>query len=249
MTPTPAPESPTLAPPDSEQGPGSFLERLLMNRWSMARLAVLAATLLTVAWALDRLGLKDMLVTSWVDGQVKGHGLIGIALFVAVSAVATAIGIPRQIPAFLGGYAFGPVQGVGLALLATVLGAGMGFLYARFMGRSWATRSFPKTLQWLDAFLSGNTFAMVLALRFAPFTSNLVTNLAAGVSGAALAPFLIASSLGYLPQTVAFALLGCGTTIDPVVNGGIFIGLIVTSSGLGVWMWRTNRRRGRRVDA
>ena len=215
-----------------------------LDRRGVGRLVVLAATLLTVVWVLNRLGLKDLLGTTWVDGTIKGQGLLGIAIFIAVSAGATAIGIPRQIPAFLGGYAFGPLYGVLLALLATVLGAVIGFQYAHLMGRSWAIRRFPKTLQWLDAFLSGKTFAMVLALRLAPFTNNLATNLAAGVSGAAFFPFLAASALGYLPQTVAFTLLGCGTSIDPWVNGAIFVGLIVISSGLGVWMWRHNRRVG-----
>lgn len=225
--------------PSSEprQDRGQYLDRK-----AAARVAVMAVTLLGAAWIFNHLGLKDLLGTTWVDGQIKGHGPLGVALFVAVTAGATAIGIPRQIPAFLGGYAFGPLAGVGLALLATEIGAALGFQYARFMGRAWAIKRFPKTLEWLDAFLSGNTFAMVLALRLAPFTNNLATNLAAGVSGAAFLPFMAATALGYLPQTVAFTLLGCGTVIDPMVNGGVFVVLILTSSALGVWMWRNRRR-------
>jgi uncharacterized membrane protein YdjX (TVP38/TMEM64 family) len=203
---------------------------------------ILAATLFGIGWAVNHLGIKDMLAPQWVDGQIKGQGVWGIVLFVVVSAGATAVGIPRQIPSFLAGYAFGPLAGTALALLATLIGALVDFQYARSMGRSWAVRRFPKTLEWLDAFLSGKTFAMVLALRLAPFTSNLATNLAGGVSGADVLPFLAASALGYLPQTIAFTLLGCGTIIDPMVNGVMFVALILASSALGIWMWRNRRR-------
>lgn len=212
------------------------------DRKGVVKVFILAATLFGVAWVFNHLGLKQLMAPQWVDGEIKGHGVLGVALFVAVSAGATAIGIPRQIPSFLAGYAFGPLAGTALALAATLIGAAADFHYARYMGRGWAVKRFPKTLEWLDAFLSGNTFAMVLALRLAPFTSNLATNLAAGVSGAGTGAFLGASALGYLPQTVAFTLLGCGTSIDPMVNGVMFVVLILASSALGIRMWRSRRR-------
>lgn len=216
----------------------------LLSRPALLRLAVLAATLVAVGWLLDRLGLRDVMATNWVDSQIKGHGWMGMGLFMAVATLSMSVGIPRQISAFLGGYAFGLLEGTGLAILSSLLAAAGGFYYARYMGRDWLARRFPKATQWLDNFLSQNTFTMVLALRLAPFTSNLATNLAVGVSGAPFAPFLLASLIGYLPQAIAFALLGQGTTIDPVMNGIMVVTLIAASSALGLYMWRKTRGQG-----
>jgi uncharacterized membrane protein YdjX (TVP38/TMEM64 family) len=211
---------------------------LLRSRPALVRLAVLAATLLTIGWLVDRWGLRNVLETQWVDHQIKGQGWSGLLLFVTVAALSMSIGIPRQISAFLAGYAFGVEQGTVLAILATILAATGGFFYARYMGREWLGRRFPKATQWLDQFLAQNTFVMVVALRLVPFSSNLATNLAAGVSGAPYLPFLIASILGYAPQTIAFALLGQGVQIDPVTNIILVAGLIVVSTALGLYLWR-----------
>ena len=219
------------------------------SRPALMRMAVLAATLVLVGWMFDRWGLRDVLATKWVDTQIKGQGWVGLLLFVAVAGGSMAVGVPRQVSAFMGGYAFGVVQGSVLAVLAALLAASGGYFYAHYMGREWLARRFPKAAGWLDQFLSQNTFSMVLALRLVPFSSNLATNLAVGVSGAPFAPFFAASLLGYLPQTIAFALLGQGINIDPTVNGALVVGLIVVSSLLGLHMWRKNKAQGAGNDA
>ena len=70
-------------------------------------------------------GLDELLGTAWIDDQVRGQGWRGEALFIAVGALATAAGFPRQVIAFMGGYAFGFVAGSALGLLATVAGTGL----------------------------------------------------------------------------------------------------------------------------
>jgi uncharacterized membrane protein YdjX (TVP38/TMEM64 family) len=82
---------------------------------------------------------------------------------------------------------------------------------------------------------------MALVLRLAPFTNNLASNLAAGVSGVRPVPFFAGSSLGYLPQTVVFALLGSGFALDPGLRMGLSVALFVVSSVLGIWLWRRYR--------
>ena len=213
------------------------------SRPAFMRMAILAATLVAVGLMLDRLGLRDIMATQWIDAQIKGQGWLGIGLFLAVGAASMAVGVPRQVSAFLGGYAFGLVEGSALAIVAAMVAATGGFFYARYMGREWLARRFPKATRWLDQFLSENTFAMVLALRLVPFSSNLATNLAVGVSGAPYPPFLAASVLGYLPQTLAFALLGQGISIDPVFKTLMVVGLIAVSSALGLHMWRKYKQQ------
>jgi len=95
-------------------------------------LASLAALGWTAQWMLN----AHLLSQRWIDAEVVGHGLAGYAVFLGVGALATALGFPRQVIAFLGGYAFGTLAGTELALAATVLGCLGTFLYARGFGRS-----------------------------------------------------------------------------------------------------------------
>ena len=59
---------------------------------------------------------------AWIDARVRGHGVNGALMFLMMGAVFTAIGLPRQIIAFLGGYAFNLWLGTLLGALAALLG-------------------------------------------------------------------------------------------------------------------------------
>ncbi len=216
----------------------------LVDSGTLIRSLGLVATLIAVGVLMDVLGIRTLLQAHWVDNEIRGNGLLGAALLVLVGAVTTAIGLPRQVPTFLAGYAFGFVSGAAVGLLATVLGAAITFHYARFMGRPLLARRFPQRIRRIDAFLSRNTLTMALILRLAPIGSNLIANLAAGVSGVRAAPFFAGSIIGYLPQTVIFALLGSGFAIDPAIRTSISIVLLIATSMLGVWLWRRTRQQG-----
>jgi len=72
--------------------------------------------------------------------------------------------------------------------------------------------------------------------------NNLVLNLLAGVSGLRPLPFLAASALGYLPQTVVFALLGKGVRVDGAWQLALAGVLLALSIGLGLWLMRRHRQ-------
>jgi len=209
---------------------------------------VLIVTLVAVGFLIEGMGFRDALDTGWIDAQIRGKGLSGDALFVMVGALFIGIGLPRQAVCFLGGYAFGFVEGVLWSSLASVLGCIGAFYYARFLGRSLVVTRFPDRIARLDAFLEGNTFSMSLLLRLLPVGSNLLANLAAGVSGVRAVPFFLGSALGYLPQTLVFVLLGSGIQVDPVFRIGSSVILFIASGVLGVWLYR-RYRHGRRLDA
>lgn len=213
----------------------------LLDPRVLVRGLVLIATLAAVGALLELVGLKSMLESGWVDSQVRGKGLWGEGLFIIVGASFTALGMPRQVVSFLGGYAFGFLLGTLLSLLATLVGSVAVFYYARFMGRDFLARRFPGRIKKIDDFLAGNPMTMALVLRLSPFSSNLVANLAAGVSGVRALPFFVGSAVGYLPQTVVFALLGGGMQLDPVTNTILSAALFVVSTVLGLWLWRRYR--------
>ena len=183
--------------------------------------------------------------TEWVDLYIRDQGMLGETLYLLIGAAALAAGVPRQAVAFLGGYAFGTVVGVGLALAAQLLGCAVAFFWAGAVGRGWAERRlagrFGPRLRPIVALLRENPFGATLALRLFPVGNNLALNLLAGMSGIPAGAFLLASLLGYVPQTVVFALLGKGVRVDGAWQLAISALLLAGSIGLGVWLMRRHR--------
>lgn len=199
---------------------------------------LLIASLAALGFLADSFKLGDMLTEHWIDAEIRGKGWTGSLLFLGMGALATGLGFPRQVIAFLGGYAFGFVAGTGLSLLATVLGCVAAFIYARWMGRSLIQHRFPGRIRKLDDFLRGHPFSMSLVIRLLPIGSNAVTNLLAGVSSVRGLPFFAGSALGYLPQNLVFALAGSGVNFDPTLRLTLATALFVISSLIGIWLYR-----------
>jgi uncharacterized membrane protein YdjX (TVP38/TMEM64 family) len=209
----------------------------------LAVIALLAAA----GWLLNAGMEAGLLSRGWVDAHVRNQGMAGEAVFVAVGAVATALAAPRQAVAFLGGYAFGVWRGTLMSVAAAALGCALGFWFARFLGRDLAARWMTGRMLRLDDFLSGNPFTMTLLIRLLPVGSNALTNLAGGLSSARAAPFLAGSALGYVPQTLVFALLGSGVSVGAHERTLLAAGLFVASAALGLYLYR-RFRHGRSFD-
>ncbi len=186
--------------------------------------ALLLAGLVAAGFALRLLG----------QNALAGHtGPTGMAGFVAVGAVLTAAGLPRQAVAFAGGYWFGLWAGGALALLAQMLGCIADFTWARAIARDWARRFLSRRLARLDQVLMARPFRATLTLRLLPVGNNLVLNLLAGAAGLPVVPFLAATVLGYLPQTVVFALAGGGVHLAHGAQLALGVALFAASAALG----------------
>ncbi len=207
--------------------------------WRVAlRPTLLLAGLLAAGIALR--SLPHRFDPSLIDRFVAGHGLSGEALFVLIAAAVCAVGLPRQLAAFAGGYAFGLWGGIALALLGQGLGCLANFAWARFLAKDRAARRRGR-LRRLDGFLAARPFRATLTLRLLPVGSNVVLNLLAGVSTLPVGPFLAASVLGYLPQTLVFALLGGGVRVSERVQVAVAVGLFTVSVVLGLVLLRDRR--------
>ncbi len=177
----------------------------------------------------------------WLDTHIRGEGMTGRVLFVALAGLLAGIGFPRQAISFAGGYTFGLVEGTALALCATIVGCMGAFGFARLMGRDLVARKFSDRVRRVDAFLGEHPFNMALLIRLLPAGSNLLTNLTAGVSSAPALPFIAGSALGFIPQTFIFALTGTGVGIDPAMRIGSSVGLFLISALLGIYLYRRFR--------
>ncbi|MGG5811880.1 TVP38/TMEM64 family protein [Falsiroseomonas sp. CW058] len=216
----------------------------MQGRWrALGKLLVLAAGLVAAGALLREMG--GVPGTAWVDASIRDEGLWGELVFVLVGAAITAAGVPRQGVAFLGGYAFGAALGTLLGLGAQLLGCAASYGWARLLGRDWAERRmagrFGHRLRPLRDALTANPFEATLALRLLPVGNNLALNLLAGLAGLKALPFLLGSAVGYLPQTVVFALLGKGVRVEGTWQLGLAVVLLAVSVGIGLWLLRRHR--------
>lgn len=202
---------------------------------------LMAGGLIAVATALPLLGAasaQDTLANLVAQGGVEGP-----ALFLLLATFLVAIGLPRQIPSFVAGFAFGPWYGIAIALVAQVLACSLDFIWARAVGQSFVRRRFGATLAKVDATLSAQPFLATLTLRLLPVGSNILLNLAAGLSSVRLLPFLSASAIGFVPQTVIFAVFGQGSApshAHMLVLGGV---MFAVSALLGLILLRRSPAR------
>ncbi len=202
--------------------------------------ALMAGALVAIAAALPLLGhgaAQNELGSALAQGGVKGQGL-----FLLLSTLLVAIGLPRQVPAFAAGYAFGPVYGSVIALVAQVLACSLDFIWARAIGQEFVRRRFGERLGKIDKTLSKHTFVTTLTLRLMPVGNNLLLNLAAGLSSVRLSLFLLASAIGFIPQTVVFALFGHGSLPNHAHMLGLGTAMFAASALLGVILFLRTRR-------
>jgi uncharacterized membrane protein YdjX (TVP38/TMEM64 family) len=183
---------------------------------------------------------------AWIDARVRGHGVNGALLFLLMGGLFTAIGLPRQVVAFLGGYAFGVGLGTLLGALAALLGCILGFGYARFVGRDFVRARLGERVRRFDRFIADHPFSMTVLIRLLPAGSNLLTNLAAGLSAIRPMAFFSGTLLGYVPQTLVFALVGSGVHLAPGLKLLMAAGLFLLSGALAVYLYR-RFRNGRRL--
>lgn len=204
-------------------------------------------SLVGIGLLLKNMGLDHLFDREWINANVRGHGLQGYAIYLAAGALICAVGLPRQVVAFFGGYAFGIFTGTLLAAVAALGGCILAFYYARLFGRGIVARLFPERLQRFNNFVRGDPFSMTLLIRLLPVGSNLITNLVAGVSNIRKSGFFAGSFVGYLPQALIFALAGNGLTVESHWRIGTSIVLFLLAGLLALPLYR-RMRHGRTYD-
>ncbi|MFG3346445.1 TVP38/TMEM64 family protein [Streptomyces sp. NPDC048018] len=217
-----------------------------------ARLTYLAVILLSAGVSVLLFEPQRMLSAGWPP-QVSGAG--AVLVFGLAYGVCTAALVPRPILNLAAGALFGTQAGFAAALGGTVLGAGLSFALGRALGQE-ALRPYVRG-RWLkaaDGQLSRHGFRSMLAIRLFPGMPFVVANYAAAVSRMRCLPFLLATALGSVPNTVAYVVAGSQATSPTSPAFLISTGFIVVSAlGAAVLGWRKRhhlrRPAGAPVDA
>lgn len=158
---------------------------------------------------------------------IEDVGPLAVVVLLAVAVVVSPI--PSGPVAMAAGALFGPVEGGALTAIGAVLGALVAFSQARTFGyRPLSTSSLPLA-NWLTRPRTEAKLALVVLIsRLIPFISFDAVSYVAGLTTIRVCSFAMATTLGVLPASFAFAALGAGmATMDNAV-------LIIGACGITV---------------
>jgi uncharacterized membrane protein YdjX (TVP38/TMEM64 family) len=146
-----------------------------------------------------------------IDAFIAAHGVAAVAVYVLIYVTAVALSIPGSL--FLtiaGGIMFGTLLGGLAAVFGATIGATIIFLIARSAcGETLVRRAGPLATKIADGFCA-DAFSYLLFLRLVPAFPFFLVNLAPALVGVKLRTFVIATAIGIVPATFAFAFFGDG---------------------------------------
>jgi uncharacterized membrane protein YdjX (TVP38/TMEM64 family) len=140
----------------------------------------------------------------------KGMGAAGGAIYAVFYIAGTALFFPG-LPLTLGaGFLYGAIVGTLVVSPASVAGATLAFLIARYVARGWVKRRLKKYPQAaaIDRAIEKNGFKAVVLLRLQPVLPFNILNYALGLTSIRLRDYMLASWIGMFPATVLYVYLG-----------------------------------------
>ncbi|MFD5228670.1 TVP38/TMEM64 family protein [Streptomyces qaidamensis] len=217
--------------------------RVLLSPWS--RLSLLVALLAAGACGVLLFEPQRLLTEGWPP---QLGGAAAAAVFAVAYGVCTVAFVPRPLLNLAAGALFGSQLGLGVALAGTVLGAGIAFCLGRALGQD-ALRPLLRG-RWLkaaDGQLSRHGFRSMLAVRLFPGVPFWAANYCASVSRMGLLPFLLATGLGSIPNTAAYAVAGARASAPTSPAFLIALACIALPALAGVVMAWRKRHQLRRL--
>ncbi len=211
--------------------------------FSWTRWLAFSALALVGYLAIQNGGLEFFADRALVASYLHSHGIEGLLAITLAGAFFTGIGAPRQLLAFVLGFALGGINGTLVSTLAAAIGATASFFSARWLLQTSLTRRFGQRMSQFDELFRDQTLLKVLMVRLLPVGSNLATNLIAGCSGIRFVPFLAGSTLGYIPQMLVFALAGAGIGTAEEYQLTLSVALFILASMIGAMLYQNQRAR------
>ncbi|RDV26764.1 DedA family protein [Alteromonas aestuariivivens] len=194
------------------------------------------AWMLTQSWPV----LEHLTDSTWLSQYAKSAGGWTILASVGAMTVLLCIGLPRQVVGFVCGLWMGTAMGMALATFVSGLACALTYALARFWLSDWIAHRYSRRAESWQRWLTTDTFFKVLVIRLLPVGSNLVTNLLAGSLRVPPVAFVTASVIGYVPQTLIFALAGQGIAISS--GGHLVASLVLFALATAVGIFLARRR-------
>jgi len=160
-----------------------------------------------------------------------------LALIVMLAAVLVVPAIPASIFQIGAGLAFGSWLGLLCVLIADGIGASVGFLLARYWGKSILTRYLDsETQSQLTGLTARISWRGVILLRLLPGPAYPLVSFAAGFSSISYPRYIVASFIGVFPGLALLVLAGDLVESSPLLAFAlvalILVGVVIAGRGL-----------------
>ena len=170
-------------------------------------------------------------LVSWA----RGDPALGVAAFVLACTVSAIFLIPSWPLRVGAGFVYGAAWGFAIAVPAGFVATTAAFVIGRRLlrGRIAARLAGEPQLAAIDDAIAASGLWVVLLLRLSPLFPNEVVNYALGATRVRFREYALASLLGMLPLTAAYAWLGS----VPTALGGVTSGRPVPTGTVGQLLW------------
>lgn len=178
-----------------------------------ARLAVLAVWLATLAVAVVIVGPENIpdpgrITPGGIREFVLSYGALAAIVYEAMHALRPFTFLPATPFTIAGGYIFGPVYGLVLAMAGTTLAATITFYLSRYVFRDFVRRRLSTRYAGFDSRFDGGGMLTVASLRFIPVLPFDAVGYVAGVSSIRYRDYLGGTLIGEFPGALVLTLLG-----------------------------------------
>ena len=167
----------------------------------------------------------------YLNNLVQENFLLVLVAFIAIYILATSFMVPASALTIGGGFLFGLGVGVPAILIGATVGACILFLAARSsVGEALKSIAGPFVGK-MEAGFNESPLSYLFTLRLIPIFPFAVVNIAPAILGAKFRDYFIATAIGMIPGTIAYAWIGAGlrgTLLDAAAAGeAVDVGAIV----------------------
>ncbi len=188
--------------------------------------------------------------TQWMDHGmlwIAASGWVGWLWFIVLYTLSCVLFLPGSVLSFGAGAVYGFWGGTLLVSLGSVAGATANFLTTRYLLRGWMARKFASSrkFQALDQAAAMDGWKLVILTRISPILPHSLVSCAFGLSRMSFRRYIIASWIGFLPISAAYAY--AGAVIGRAAKGGLHQGPwawlaytieLVLTIGITIWITR-----------
>jgi len=203
--------APGTMSPDAPVPPGPTACARPARLVALAVVVLAGASVIWVAWY-ENLSAATLLERRAAIGAlVDEHRVVALLAFLGIYTVVVALSLPgATLLTICGGIIFGGLEAGLAALVGATAGATVIFLIARSALGGWLVRRAGPRVETVAAGFCSDAFNYLLFLRLVPLFPFCLVNLVPAVCGVRLRTFVLATALGIIPATFAFAFFGEG---------------------------------------
>jgi uncharacterized membrane protein YdjX (TVP38/TMEM64 family) len=220
--------------PDTAQEPSEHRRRIRIAV-ALAAIAVGAGIVAVVPDLRHAVSLVVQGNFGGLRGYIRGLGLGGLALLLALMLIHALIFYPSEIVTATAGYVYGFLPGLGFVMLGWLASGLLAFVLGRILGRPLLRTVLGRRFTSLEGAIDRGGIPLLLAGRLIPIVPFSILGYAAGAAHVRVWRFAWTTVVGFLPLTAAVAYLGSRaqtlSTSDPAVwiAAVLLVGLLASS--------------------